>query len=185
MAAAARSYRTNTTRATGSSNRLTPWAAPRAGNRERRNEDHVSRPAARPSRVRIRAPISRTHAYGTSLASTTGDEYDANDDLVAVKDPDGQTTRYGYDEANDRTSMTEAEGQETTWTYDAKHDVVSERLPSGSRRRSNATAPAMRSPVSRPAPESQTQTTGYEYNGDGELVAMTDPVPRPEVALWL
>jgi RHS repeat-associated protein len=122
-------------------------------------------------------PTSITHAYGTSLAATTTFEYNDQDDLIAVTDPNKHTTKFGYDRNGNRISETDAAGDKTEWTYDQLHVVTSITTPDGE---TTTLHLELEQPyeISRPGPEGTTQVTEYKYDERGDLESMTDPLHR-------
>ncbi|MGO9922342.1 MAG: SMP-30/gluconolactonase/LRE family protein, partial [Isosphaeraceae bacterium] len=123
-------------------------------------------------------PTATTRAYGTSLASTTTDEYDGVDNLIATTDPNGHETTYGYDSEGNRTSEKDPLGHTTKWTYDSTHDVTSATTPSGETTTVTREGHGNATKVSRPAPSGQTQATSYTYDSHGEVTSMTGPLGR-------
>jgi len=118
-----------------------------------------------------------THGYGTSLATTETFTYDSAGNELTSTDGDGHTTKYTYDGHGNRTSMVDPTGHETKWTYNSTHDVETETKPGGEK---TTFIPDNHNPttVERPAPESKTQTTTYEYSTHGQATSMTDPLKR-------
>jgi RHS repeat-associated protein len=55
--------------------------------------------------------------------------YDAVGNVLAVTEPDGNTTTTVYDADNRRIQMTDAAGDVTTWTYDGVGNVISSTAP--------------------------------------------------------
>ncbi len=122
------------------------------------------------------SPTSVTHAARTALQTTTSDSYNANDELVATTNPDGQTTEYTYNAAGDRTSEKNPAGDETTWEYDSTHHVIASTTPRGEKTTIERDSHGNAIKVSRPAPGEMTQTTKYKYDAYGDLESMTDPL---------
>jgi RHS repeat-associated protein len=123
-------------------------------------------------------PTSVTHAYGTSLASTTSYGYDENDNPTSITDPNNHKTTFAYDSAGNRTSQTDPEGHETKWTYDSTHDVISSTTPGGEKTTITRDSHGNATAISRPAPGSTTQETKFEYDSHGNPTAMIDPLGR-------
>ena len=121
-------------------------------------------------------PTRVTRAYGTSLATNTSFEYDIEDNLVSVTDPDKHTTEYRYDSAGDRTSEKNADGDETKWTYDSTHDIETITTPDGETTTIRRESHGNPETVERPAPGSKTQVTKYKYDGHGDLENVTNPL---------
>jgi RHS repeat-associated protein len=121
-------------------------------------------------------PVSVTHGFGTAAATTTSFTYTAAGLLASRTDGNGHAWRYGYDAAGNRTSESDPLEDETKWTYNEAHQVLSETKPSGEKTTIVRDANGNPETVSRPAPESKTQTVAYEYGPHGELKAMTDPL---------
>ncbi len=119
-----------------------------------------------------------THGYGTEHATTETFTYNELSEPEAITDGDGHTTTYEYDSAGNKTSETDPEGHKTKWAYNAHHQVTSETLPSGEKTTIEYDEHGNPIKVSRPAPEEKTQVTKYEYNADGEMTAMIDPLER-------
>jgi RHS repeat-associated protein len=123
-------------------------------------------------------PFSITHGYGTADASTEAFAYDEAGHLLSQADGNGHSTIYTYNPAGDRTSMTDADENETKWEYNAAHDVISETTPNGETTTIARDANGNPEMISRPAPEEAMQITSYEYNENGQLETMTDPLER-------
>ncbi len=121
-------------------------------------------------------PTSITRAYGTPLAATTTDEYDGYDNLIAVANPDKQTTKYTYNLAGDRITETNPDGDETKWEYDSTHDVISETTPDGETTTIKRESHGNPEVIERPAPGGKTETTKYKYSSHGEVESMTNPL---------
>jgi RHS repeat-associated protein len=119
---------------------------------------------------------SVTRAAGTPLAATTTYEYNPADELIAVTNPEEETTEVGYGVNGDKISETDPEGHETTWTYNRAHEVTAETWPSGEETTVERDAHGNPQSVSRPAPESEIQTDAFDYGPHGELESMMDPV---------
>jgi RHS repeat-associated protein len=123
-------------------------------------------------------PTSITHAYGTSIASTTSYGYDENDNLTSLTDPDGHKMTFTYDSAGNRTSQTDPESHKTSWTYNSTHDVISSTTPGGETTTITRDEHGNATLISRPAPGSTTQETHFEYDSHGNPTSMTDPLAR-------
>jgi RHS repeat-associated protein len=123
-------------------------------------------------------PTSVTHAYGTSLASTTTSEYDGNDNLIVTTDANKHTSKYGYDAAGDRTSATDANGNETKWTYNSTHDLATTTTPKGEKTTIKRESHGNPEVIERAAPASKTQKTTYKYDTKGDLTSETRPLER-------
>jgi RHS repeat-associated protein len=102
--------------------------------------------------------------------------YDLYFNLISASGPEERTTTYTYNAAGDRTSEKNPDGNEAKWTYNGTHDVLTATTPNGEtttiKRDSHGNAEA----VSRPAPGGTTQTTSYQYEPNGDLKSMTDPL---------
>ncbi|HEY2717135.1 MAG TPA: DUF6531 domain-containing protein [Solirubrobacterales bacterium] len=121
-------------------------------------------------------PVSVTRGFGTAAATTTTFTYTAAGLLASRTDGNGDTWSYGYDAAGNRTSEFDPLEHETKWTYNEAHQVLTETKPSGEKTTIVRDANGNPETVSRPAPESKTQTVSYEYGPHGELESMTDPL---------
>lgn len=121
-------------------------------------------------------PFSVTHGLGTAAATTTSFTYTAAGLLASRTDGNGHTWSYGYDGSGNRTSEVDPLEHETKWTYDGAHEILTETKPSGEKSTIVRDANGNPETVSRPAPESKTQTVSYEYGLHGELEAMIDPL---------
>ena len=119
---------------------------------------------------------SITHGYGTASASTQTFTYNAAGEPLTVTDGNGHTTTYTYNGASDKTSTTNPDGDETKWTYDGTHDISTMTTPRGEKTTIERDAHGNPEKISRPAPESKTQTTKYKYTAHGELESVTDPL---------
>lgn len=121
-------------------------------------------------------PTEITHAYGTAQASTTKYEYNENLYPVKVTDANGRATEYGYDAEGNRTSEKDALGHETSWTYNGKHEVTSITTPRGEKTTIERDVHGNPDLISRPAPGEATQLTSFEYDSQGLLESLTDPL---------
>ena len=122
---------------------------------------------------------SITHAYQTSLASTTSFAYDRNDNITAVTDPKGNVTSYGYDSKGNRTRVTDPLDRITKWTYDSLNDVTSSTDPTGVKTTYSYDSHGNVLSVSTPlVGTNQTQTTTFtrgNSNHPSDVTAVTDP----------
>jgi RHS repeat-associated protein len=118
-----------------------------------------------------------TKGYATSSATTEYSTYDGSQNELTTTDGNTHTTKYTYDTHGNRTSKTDPVGDKTEWTYNGTHDVVTETKPG---KETTTYEPSNYNPtrVSRPAPESKTQETTYEYNTHGQVTKMTDALKR-------
>ncbi len=123
-------------------------------------------------------PVSITHGFGTSSASTETFSYDAAGNVATVTDGNEHTTKYGYDAASNRTSMLDANKNETKWTYNATHDVETTTTPKGETTTIKRDIHGNPEVIERPAPESKTQTTKYKYATHGEVESVEDSLKR-------
>ncbi len=123
-------------------------------------------------------PVSITHGWGTSLASTTTYQYGRHEQLHKMTDPDGHATVYGYNPAGDRTSEVNPDGDETIWEYNKTHEVISYTTPTGEKTTIKREAHGNPEVVERPAPGGKTQITKYKYDSHGDLESTTDPLER-------
>ena len=121
-------------------------------------------------------PTKVTHAYGTSLESTTAYEYNRSGYLIKTTDPNGHETTYGYNEAGDKTSEKDANGDERKWKYDGTHDVETETTPDGETTTIKRNSKGDPEVIERPAPGSTTQKTTYKYASNGDVESMTNPL---------
>jgi RHS repeat-associated protein len=120
------------------------------------------------------SPTKVTRAFDTSDAATTTYQYNADDELIAVTDPDGHETTYTYGATGDRTSETDPDGNETKWEYDSTHDVIGITTPDGETTTIERDGDGNAVKIARPAPGGETQTAEYEYGSGGDLESMTD-----------
>jgi RHS repeat-associated protein len=123
-------------------------------------------------------PKSVTHASGTGLAATTTMEYDTNENLVKVTDPNKHVTKYGYNTTGDRTSELNAAGNEAKWTYNTTHDVLTSTTPDGETTTIKRDSHGNPETIERPAPGATTQATKYKYASNGDLESVEDPLKR-------
>jgi YD repeat-containing protein len=121
-------------------------------------------------------PTSITHGFGTGSEAAETFTYTTAGLLAGRSDGDGDTTTYGYDAEGDRTSERNAEGDETRWAFDVGHELIGETDPGGETATISRDADGDPETVSRPAPESKTQTVHYTYGPHGEVESMTDPL---------
>lgn len=125
-------------------------------------------------------PTSITHASGTGVEATTTYEYDESYNLIAVKDPNGHTRKYGFNGAGDRTSETDALEHKTEWTYNSTHDVTSKTDPMGNITKIGYTATGDPATVTQTLAETgEPQTVTYSHADrahTGDVTAITDPV---------
>ena len=100
---------------------------------------------------------------GAQLASTAREvlkfDYDQKDRLISQTDALGNTTHYSYDGANNRVAVTDANGNTTNYTYDRDNRLVT------------VTQPAVTNPTTG---QSVRYTTQYQYDANGNQVAVTD-----------
>ncbi|HEU5254111.1 MAG TPA: RHS repeat-associated core domain-containing protein [Solirubrobacterales bacterium] len=123
-------------------------------------------------------PTSVTRGFGTEDAITDSFTYDDAGHNLTRTDGKGNTTVYTYNAAGDRASATDPLENKTEWEYNSTHDIVSETTPGGEMTTIVRDANGNPETVSRPAPGEATQTTSFDYNGLGQLEAMTDPLER-------
>jgi RHS repeat-associated protein len=123
-------------------------------------------------------PVSITHGFGTSSATTTSLTYNAGGYITSETDGNNHTTKYGYSSSNDRTSMVDPNEHETKWTYNSTHDVETMTTPNGETTTIKRDSHGNAESVSRPAPGSKTQTTKYKYDTHGDLESVTDALER-------
>jgi RHS repeat-associated protein len=121
-------------------------------------------------------PTSITHAYGTSIAATTTYRYNANNELVAVTDPNKHTTEYEYDSIGDRDLAIDPNGDETEWSYYEEHYLASMRTPKGETTTYVLESHGNPEAIERSAPGGKIQKTTYKYDGKGDLTSETNPV---------
>jgi RHS repeat-associated protein len=121
-------------------------------------------------------PVSITHGYGTSLATTQEDGYDSSGNPTSVTDGDKHATTYEYSGAGDRIKMVDPVKNETKWTYDGTHDVETITTPKGEVTTIKRDSRGNPESVSRPAPGSTTQVTTYKYDTHGQLESLEDPL---------
>ena len=121
-------------------------------------------------------PVSITHGYGTSSASTETLSYDDGLNLSGVSDGNGNFSSYDYDPAGDLISASNGVGDVTSWTYDSAHDVTSMTDPMGYTTNYTYQNAELTS-ISRTMTETgQSQTTSYGYDANGDLTSVTDPL---------
>jgi RHS repeat-associated protein len=123
-------------------------------------------------------PLSVTRGYGTAAATTETFSYDSGARLLAATDGKGHTTTYGYNAQGDQTSEKDAEGNETKWAFNAAHQLISTTTPGGETTTIERDANGNVESISRPGPEETTQMTSFEYDEDGQLESITDPLER-------
>jgi len=118
---------------------------------------------------------SVTSASGTSSAATTTYEYDTNDNLLSVTNPQEQKTSFTYDAAGDRLSASTPMGHVTKWAFNSTHDLTSTTTPAGETTTLTLDSHGDVVEASSPAPGGA-ETTKYSYNANGEPTSMTDPL---------
>lgn len=123
-------------------------------------------------------PVAVTRAYGTALAVTALDTYDASGHLINRVQAGGHLTSYTYDAQGNRSSEVDPNGNKTEWAYDSAHDVISQRTPDGETTTIKRDSHGNAETVERPAPGSITQSTKYKYAANGDLESMEDPLKR-------
>jgi RHS repeat-associated protein len=127
-------------------------------------------------------PTVVTHAYGTTLESTTTNEYGPNGTLISSTDPDGHKTIYTYNAAGDRTTETNPANDTTELGYNGQHFVISTTHPSHETTTITRDEHGNAIQVSRPAPNNQKQITNYKYDGEagrvGDLLSVEDSLKR-------
>jgi RHS repeat-associated protein len=121
-------------------------------------------------------PRTITRAMKESTETTTFREYDENYNLTSITEPEGRKTTYTYDAAGNRTSETNADGNQAKWTYNGTHDLLIATRPNGETTTIVRDSHGNAETVSRPAPGKATQTTSYQYEPNGDLKSMTDPL---------
>ncbi len=121
-------------------------------------------------------PFSITSGFGTASATTETFTYDAAAERTSATDGNGHTTAYGYDEEGNLTSEKDAKGNETKWTYSGTHDIVSITTPRGETTTIKRDANGNLEAISRPGPEKTTQTYSLEFDENGQLESLTDPL---------
>ncbi len=91
--------------------------------------------------------------------AVTRHTYDANGREIGTTDPDGHTTLFTYDAAGNQTTRTDRLGRITKFEYDARNRVVKEiKILTDDGNNTNDVV------------------TSYEYDGDGHLTALVDPL---------
>lgn len=134
-------------------------------------------------------PIKVARPAPEEKTQETKYEYNTAGQPTVMIDPLGHKWAYGYDEAGDRTSETDPEGDKTTWGYDEDGRVVSEVGARGnveggepSKYTTSTERDAQGRPVKVSGPEGQ--ETLYEYDANGDLVAVTDPNAHKTVTTY-
>jgi RHS repeat-associated protein len=121
-------------------------------------------------------PTKIVRAKGTSVETTTEDEYDATTyNRTNLIDPNKHQTKYGYDSEGNKTSETDPNNDERKWTYDKKHDVETETTPEGEKTTIKLNSKGDAEAIERPA-GAETQKTEYKYNENGDLTEVVDPL---------
>ncbi len=123
-------------------------------------------------------PFSITHGYGTPEAVTEAFAYNFAGQLISRTDGNGHQTTYGYDAEGNRTSEKDAAGNEAKWAYDEDHALISMTTPGGEKTTIERDADGNPESISRPAPGEETQTSSFEYDGNGQLEHVVDPLER-------
>lgn len=124
------------------------------------------------------SPYSITRGAGTADATTETFAYDSAGRLRSVTDGNGHKMSYGYDADGNRTSEKDAEGNTTKWAYNETHDLISYTTPGGETTTIERDGDGNVESISRPGPEETTQTSSFEYDENGQLESITDPVER-------
>jgi len=122
-------------------------------------------------------PTKVTLAKGTSVETTTEDEYNATTyNVTKLIDANKHETKYGYDGEGNLTSEVDPNKDETTWEYDKKHNVIKKTTPEGEattiKRNATSGEPEV---VERPV-GTETQKTEFKYNLTGDLSEAIDPL---------
>ncbi len=123
-------------------------------------------------------PSSISDGFGTEEEAAETFAYDEAGHLLGQTDGNGHTTSYAYNPAGDRTSMTDPDENETSWEYNGTHDVISETTPNGETTTIKRDPSGNPETISRPAPGEATQTTSFEYESNGQLKALTNPLEQ-------
>lgn len=123
-------------------------------------------------------PFEVTRGVGTEAATTESFVYDDEGRLVGETDGNEHTTTYGYNGAGDRVSEIDPNENETEWAYNATHDVISVIKPGGELTTIARDGAGNPESISSPAPGEVAQTTSFEYDGQGQLERVTDPLER-------
>jgi RHS repeat-associated protein len=121
-------------------------------------------------------PTSITRGFGTASATTESFTYTTAGLLASKTDGNGHTTTYEYDATGNRIKETDPEGDETRWTFNEAHQLLTATTPNGEKTTIVRDANGHPETVSRPAPESKTQTVSFAYGPHGEVETMTDPL---------
>jgi RHS repeat-associated protein len=123
-------------------------------------------------------PYSITHGYATASATTQDFTYNEAGQLTSETDGNGHTTTYGYDANGNRTSEKDAPGNEAKWTYNGAHDLTSATTPRGETTTITRDEAGNPETISRPGPSETTQTFTLDYDENGQLESVTDPLER-------
>jgi RHS repeat-associated protein len=124
--------------------------------------------------------VAVTKGYGTSQAATWRYAYDnATLALVAVTDPNGNTTTYTVDSSGNPLTLSDPLGRQTTNTYNSLNEVLTSKDPNGVTTTDTYNVNGNLTSVSRPLNgTTQTQTTTYNYADTahpGDVTSMVDP----------
>ncbi len=115
---------------------------------------------------------------GTVVATaTTQYQWDASSRLVAVTDPNGNTTTFAYDESDRRVLATSANGVEHTLVWNSFDDLVSATDPNGTVVQTtydNLGRPTLRTILPGPGVSPATTFEEYAYDGLSRLVRAAD-----------
>ncbi|HEY4871714.1 MAG TPA: LamG-like jellyroll fold domain-containing protein [Candidatus Dormibacteraeota bacterium] len=121
-----------------------------------------------------------TKGYGTAQAATWHYAYDLSTlALIAVTDPNGNTTTYTVDGSGNPLTVTDPLGRQTINTYNSLNEMLTSKDPNGVTTTNVYNANGNLTSVSRPLTGTlQVQTTTYAYTDSshpGDVTSMVDP----------
>lgn len=104
--------------------------------------------------------------------------YDANLNLIAATDPNGNTTGMSYNEAGDMTGRELPDGTSESWTYDTDHHPLTHTDQAGNTTTSTYDSAGRMTSVT----DALGHTTSYTYDTRGLMLTRTSPGDR--VTTW-
>ena len=119
--------------------------------------------------------ITTTQKGDGSLNLITRNGYDKEGNLTSTTDAEGRTTTYGYDKRNLKTRRTNVRLDNYIWAYDASGNLVSETNEEGALTEYGYDKQERRISQTRYLDLSNSFTTLYEYDDNGNLTKTTDP----------
>ena len=110
--------------------------------------------------------VSYTDIYGNKLGYT----YDANDNLLELKYPDGKTVKYTYDNVGNLKTVTDWKNRKTAYEYDKNNRLVKTTRPNGTvEKRNYDTQGQLLSKIDYAPNGTKISEDLFTYNGVGNI----------------